>query len=102
MNIIPVALGIAVGISLFAGLLFLIIGLSRRPRDWTNVTLTLVSLAIAGNTLSVLAIQTARSVDEYVTAFKFGFGLTSLLTLIALMWFVPFYSEVKPRASSWG
>lgn len=97
MNVIPVALGIAVGISLFAGLLFLIIGLSRRPRDWTSVTFALMSLSIAGNILSVLAIHTARSVDEYVIAFKFGFGLTSLLVIITLMWFVACYSEVKPR-----
>jgi len=97
MKVIPVAMGIAVGISLFAGLIFLIIGLSRRPRDWTNVTLALLSFSIAGNTVSVLAIHTARSVDEYVTAFKFGFGLTSLLAVITLMWFVAFYSEVKPR-----
>ncbi len=97
MSVIPVALGIAVGISLFAGLLFLIIGLSRRPRDWTNVTFALMSLSIAGNTISVLAIHTARSVDEYVTVFKFGFGLTALMVIITLMWFVAFYSEVKPR-----
>jgi len=64
MNVIPVALGIAVGISLFAGLLFLIIGLFRSPRDWTNVTFPLLSLSIAGNTISVLAIHTARSMDE--------------------------------------
>ncbi len=97
MSVIPVALGIAVGISLFAGLLFLIIGLSRRPRDWTNVTFALMSLSIAGNTISVLAIHTARSVDEYVTVLKFGFGLTALMVIITLMWFVAFYSEVKPR-----
>ena len=97
MNVIPVALGIAVGINLFAGLIFLIIGLSRRPRDWTNVTFALLSFSIAGNTISVLAIHTARSVDEYVTAFKFGFGLTSLMVIITLMWFMAFYSEVKPR-----
>ena len=94
MNVIPVSLGIAVGISLFAGLLFLIIGLSRRPRDWTNVTFALMSLSIAGNTISVLATHTARSVDEYETAFKFGFGLTSLMVIITLMWFVAFYSGV--------
>jgi hypothetical protein len=97
MSVIPVALGIAVGINLFAGLLFLIIGLSRSPRDWTNVTYGLLFLSITGNTISVLAIHTARSVDEYVTAFKFGFGLTSLIVIITLMWFVAFYSGVKPR-----
>ena len=97
MNVIAVVLGIAVGISLFAGLLFLIIGLSRHPRDWTNVTFALLSFSIAGNTISVLANHTARSVDEYVTTFKFGFGLTSLMVTITLMWFMAFYSEVKPR-----
>jgi len=97
MNVIPVVLGIAVGINLFAGLIFLIIGLFRRPRDWTNVTFALLSFSIAGNTISVLAIHTARSVDEYVTTFKFGFGLTSLLAVIALIWFVAYYSGVMPR-----
>jgi len=97
MNVIPVALGIAIGISLFAGLLFLIIGLSRRPRDWTNVIFALLSFSIAGNMISVLAIHTAMPVDEYVTAFKFGFGLTSLLVIISLMWFVATFSGVKPR-----
>jgi len=83
--------------SLAAGIIHLVIGLSRRPRDWTHVTFGLASLAIAGNTLAVLAIHTASSVDEYVAAFKFGFGPMAMLVILGVLWFVAFYTGIKPR-----
>jgi len=97
MNLVPIFLSIAAGIAMYAGIIHLVIGLSRRPRDMTNVTFGLASLAIAANALAVLVIHTAGSVEAYVTVFKFGFGPIALLLLGAFMGFVAFYTGVKPR-----
>ncbi|MCK4975996.1 MAG: GAF domain-containing protein, partial [Anaerolineales bacterium] len=97
MNIVPVALGISIGFSLFAGFIFMIIGFSRRPRDMTLVTFALSALAIGGNAVSVLLIHKASSLEGYIAAFKIGFGPFALLVIVALLWFVAFYTGVKPR-----
>jgi hypothetical protein len=90
-------LSIAAGIGLYAGITHLIIGLSRRPCDWTHVTFALMSISLAGHTLSVLLIHTAGSIPAYVAAFKWGFGPLVLLMMVALIWFVAFYTGVKPH-----
>jgi signal transduction histidine kinase len=97
MTLVPTVLSVAAGFCIFAGILHLIIGLSRRPRDWLHITFALSSLAIAGNSLSVIAIHTADSVDAYVAAFKYGFGPTILVVMIGLIWFVALYTGVRPR-----
>ena len=97
MAVVPTVLSIAAGFCIFAGILHLIIGLSRRPHDWLHITFALSSLAIGANSLSVIAIHTADSVDAYVAAFKYGFGPTILGVLIGLIWFVALYTGVRPR-----
>ncbi|NIV30439.1 MAG: hypothetical protein GWN58_13365, partial [Anaerolineae bacterium] len=97
MTVVPVVLSITAGICLFAGGIHLLFGLSRRPRDWVHITFAVASLAIAGNTLAVLAIHTADSVDAYVAAFKYGFGPAALGAQLGVLWFVAFYTGVRPR-----
>lgn len=97
MSLVPVVLSLAAGICLYAGIIHLVIGLSRHPRDLTHVTFGLASLAIAGNSLAVLAIHTASSVDAYVAAFKFGFGPIGMLVVLGVLWFVAFYTNAKPQ-----
>jgi signal transduction histidine kinase len=97
MTVVPIVLSLTSGICLFAGGIYLLFGLSRRPRDWTHITFAVASLAIAGNALAVLAIHTADSVDAYVAAFKYAFGPTALLIHVGILWFVAYYTELKPR-----
>jgi len=97
MTVIPTVLSVAAGICLFAGIMHLLFGLARHPRDWTHISFALASLAIAANTLSVLAIHTSGSVDAYVTAFKYAFGPTALLINVGILGFVAFYAGVRPR-----
>jgi PAS domain S-box-containing protein len=97
MPVIPIVLSITAGICLSAGGTHLLFGLSRRPRDRVHITFALASLAIAGNALAVLAIHTADSVDAYVAAFKYAFGPTALLINVGILWFVAFYTRVRPR-----
>jgi hypothetical protein len=59
MIVVPIILSIAAGFCIFAGILHLIIGISRRPHDWLHITIALSSLAIAGNSLAVIAIHIA-------------------------------------------
>jgi signal transduction histidine kinase len=97
MTVIPIVLSITAGICFFAGGIHLVVGLSRRPRDWVHITFALASLAIAGNALAVLAIHTADSVDAYVAAFRYAFGPTALVLHVGILWFVAFYTGVRPR-----
>jgi signal transduction histidine kinase len=97
MNIIPVALGLAAGVGLYASVVHIIVGLSRRPRELTHLAFALASIFVAGNLLAILAIHTAGSVAEYIVSFKFGFGLSALLFIYALLWFVALFTAVVPR-----
>jgi len=64
MTVVPIVIGIAAGYCIFAGILHLIIGLSRRPHDWLHITITLSSLAIAGKSLAVIVIHTASPMSK--------------------------------------
>ena len=97
MNIIPVALGLAAGVGLYAAVVHMIVGLSRRPRDLTHVTFALASLSVTGVLLAILAIHTAESVTQYIWVFKFGFGLSVLFFTISILWFVAVYTGVVPH-----
>jgi signal transduction histidine kinase len=97
MTVVPTVLSITAGICLFAGSMHLFIGLSRRPRDWVHITFALSSLAIAANALAVLAIHTSESVDAYVVAHKYAFGPAGLGVVLGILWFVAFYTGVRPR-----
>jgi signal transduction histidine kinase len=97
MTVVPVVLSITTGVCLFAGAIHLLFGLSRRPRDWVHITFALTSLAVAANALGVLAIHTSGSVDAYAVAHKYAFGPAGLGSIVGVLWFVAFYTGVKPR-----
>ena len=96
MTVIPTALGITAGICVLAGLLHAIIGLVRRPFDWMYITFSISALAASVNSLSVSAIHTAESLESFNTAFKYGFGISAAGWVIGVIWFVAFYTDVKP------
>lgn len=91
------SLGLSAGIAGYAGVTHLLIGAVRHPRDWTQLLFGLLSLSVAAHTLVVLALHSAASVAAYVAVLKYGFGPTSLVSIVILMWFVAFYTGERPR-----
>jgi len=89
-------LGISAGIAGYAGVTHLLIGAARRPRDRTHLLFGLLSLSVAAYTLVVLALHTAASVADYVVILKYAFGLSSLASILTLLWFVAFYTGERP------
>ena len=79
---------LSAGIAGYAGASYLLIGATRRPRDATQLVFGVLALAIAIHTLMVLGLHTAPSVTSYVRVLKYGFGTTSFIAVIALLWFV--------------
>lgn len=80
--------GLSAGIAGYAGVTHLLIGTVRRPSDATQLVFGVLALAIAVHTLMVLRLHTADSVTSYVRVLKYGFGTTSCIAVIALLWFV--------------
>lgn len=89
------------GIAGYAGITHLIIGLARRPRDATQLLFACLCLAVAVHTLVVMTLHSADSVASYVTILKYRFGLTSLASSLSLMWFVAFFTSVRPWFFLW-
>jgi signal transduction histidine kinase len=92
-----ILLGMSAGIAVYTGIIHLLIGAKRRLHDWTQLSFGFLSVSIAGYTLAVLGLHTASSVADYVSILKYVFGPTSLLSIIALMWFVASYTGERPR-----
>lgn len=92
-----VILGAGAGISSYAGVTHLLIGLARRPRDRTHLLFALLALSAAGYTLAVLGLHTAASVADYVVILKYVWAPTALTSILSLMWFVGFYTGIRPR-----
>lgn len=90
-------LGIAAGITGFAGITHLLIGLARRPRDRTELVFAALSVSVAAHTLAVLALHTASSAAAYIGVLKYTFSATSLASIVSLLWFVACYTGARPR-----
>lgn len=92
-----ILLGMSAGIAGYTGVIHLLIGGTRRPRDRTQLSFGFLSISIAAYTLAVLGLHTAGSIADYIFILKYAFGPTSLTSVIALMWFVAFYTGKRPR-----
>src|SRR5438093_179886 len=90
-------LGIPVGIAAYAGVMHLLIGVARRPRDPIHLIFGLACLCAAAHTLVVLAMHSAATVAGYVALLKYAFGLSSGASILSLLWFVAFYTGQRPR-----
>jgi signal transduction histidine kinase len=94
-------LSMAAGVAGYAGITHLMIGLARRPRDATQLVFALLCLSVTVHTLVVATLYSADSVASYVTILKYCFGLTSLASSLSLMWFVAFFTGVRPWFFLW-
>jgi signal transduction histidine kinase len=96
MNFYALSLGVVAGISLAFGFLFLFIGLRREDNRRLNLTFALFALSYGGATLFAINNYAVTSVAEYVTASRL-IGPFVALGWVFLVWFVAFYTGVRPR-----
>lgn len=90
-------LGIGAGIAAYAGITHLLIGLARRPRDYTHLCFALLALSAAGYALAVLGLHTAGSLADYIFILKYVWGPAAMGAIVSLLWFVGFYTGTRPR-----
>ncbi|MEA5568705.1 MULTISPECIES: sensor histidine kinase [unclassified Anabaena] len=94
MTLIPTIFGIVAGISLYVGLLHLLIACGRL-KPWLHFFFGLSSLISFGYVLALIAQYQAINVDDYINARKlvtslgYIFGITTVL-------FVSLYTNIKP------
>ncbi len=94
MTLIPTIFGIVAGISLYVGLLHLLIG-CRRLKPALHCFFGLSSLISFGYVLALIAQYKAINVDDYintkklVTSVGYIFGITTI-------WFISLYTNIKP------
>ncbi|BDI16392.1 hypothetical protein ANSO36C_21940 [Nostoc cf. commune SO-36] len=94
MTLVPTILGIIAGISLYVGLLHLLIACGRL-KPALHFCFGLSCLVIFGYILALIAEYQAMNVDDYINAKKlvtslgYAYGITNV-------WFVSLYTNIKP------
>jgi PAS domain S-box-containing protein len=96
MNVIPIFLGILSGLCLGTGVIFLFTGLRRPGGDRLHILFALFALAYSGSILTAILSYKAISLEAYMRVSRWT-ALSTVLTLIFLLWFVAYYTGVRPR-----
>jgi signal transduction histidine kinase/CheY-like chemotaxis protein len=98
MNSIQIALGVAAGICFYASLYHFLVGLRRRPMDPVHLLFAATALSFGLMNFFQMFLHPAvanRSASAFITADRLSLmGL--LLGELLLLWFVAFYTRVKP------
>ena len=98
MNSIQIALGVAAGICFYASLYHLLVGLRRKPMDPVHLLFALTALSFGFMNFFQMFLHpavAARSASAFITADRWSLmGL--LIGELLLLWFVAFYTRVKP------
>jgi hypothetical protein len=98
MNSIQIALGVAAGICFYASLYHFLVGLRRRPVDPVHLLFALTALSFGFMNFFQMFLHpavAARSASTFIAADRWSLmGL--LLGELLFLWFVAFYTRVKP------
>jgi signal transduction histidine kinase len=93
-------LGIVAGICLGFGILYLFVGLRRKNDKRLNLTFALFALGYAGTLVNGIRFHSATSVAEYVAVSRWD-AVFVVLAFSALIWYVGYYTGVRPRIFLW-
>jgi PAS domain S-box-containing protein len=96
MQLLALMYGVFIGIGLITGVLHLFVGLRRRPHDRVHLSFAAMTLLIAAVVLAESGYRFATNVGYALRLLNWGIGLTAL-ALIALIWFVAFYTKLVAR-----
>ncbi|KPK13370.1 MAG: hypothetical protein AMJ56_01995 [Anaerolineae bacterium SG8_19] len=94
--VLPIAIGIMAGIGLYASAYHLLVWLRQQPRNPTNIIFAFLILTVTGQILADGITRMSSTLSLAVFSFKIGISLAAL-TVIVLIWFIAFYTRVKPR-----
>ncbi len=100
MSYYSIALSIVAGICLGFGILYLFIGLRRKDHKSLNLTFALFALGYAGTLFNGVRFHSATSVAEYVSVTRWD-AVFVVLAFSALIWYVGYYTGVRPRIFLW-
>lgn len=96
MEILPIILGIAAGVCIGTGIIYLFIGFRRRDGERLHLTFALFALAYAGANITAILEYKATSLEHFMQIGNLT-ALFTVTTLIILLWFVAAYTHVEPR-----
>ena len=97
MNLPEVLMGVAAGIGILAALTHFLTGLVRRPVDLARIAFAVAAAAAAVGALSVLALYVIHDIDLHITVMKWVFFPSTVFWTIAIVWFVAFFADVRPK-----
>lgn len=98
MNSIQIALGVVAGICFYASLYHFLVGLRRRPMDPVHLIFAVTALFFGFMNFFQIFLHpavAARSATMFITADRWSL-LGLLLGELFFLWFVAFYTDVKP------
>jgi PAS domain S-box-containing protein len=96
MAILPIVIGLAAGICIGTGVIYLFVGLRRQDDERLNLTFALFALSYAGANITAILEYKAISLEQFMRIGNWT-ALFTVMTLILLMWFVAVYTKVQPR-----
>jgi PAS domain S-box-containing protein len=96
MQILPLVLGLAAGICVGTGIIYLFIGIRRRDDERLHLTFALFALAYAGANITAILEYKASSLEHFLRIGNWT-ALFTVLTLIMLLWFVAVYTKFQPN-----
>jgi signal transduction histidine kinase len=97
VNLPEVLMGVAAGIGILAALTHAMTGLVRRPVDRARVAFAIAAAAAAAGAISVLALYAIADIDLHITVMKWTFFPSTVIWTLAIVWFVAFFADVRPR-----
>ena len=98
MNSIQIALGVAAGICFYASLYHFLVGFRRRPMDPVHLLFAMTALSFGVMNYFQMFLHpavAARSATAFIAADRWSL-LGLLVGELFLLWFVAFYTKVKP------
>jgi signal transduction histidine kinase/CheY-like chemotaxis protein len=98
MNSIQIALGVTAGICFYASLYHILVGLRRDPRDPVHILFALTAFSFGLMNYMQMFLHpavAARSATAFIAADRWSL-LGLLLGELFLLWFVAFYTKIKP------
>ena len=96
ITVLPILYGLAAGLSLYAALNHLLIGLRQRPHNRTHLAFSLMTFLVAGMIIFDAGYRLASTLEGAAVALDIGISLTAF-ALIAFLWFVANYTDFQPR-----
>lgn len=96
MSLLNILMAVVAGIAVHAGIAHGAVGLSRRPRDRTNIAFAVAALAVAVGAIAVIAMYSAESAEEHAAIMKWLLFPSSVTWTVAVVWLVAEYTGVRP------